>query len=60
MYEIDLSTVMLIGLDDNRTKIITMNDEYIIDIDSKKIIDNSCKFFGSSLIELIWLKDLLI
>ena len=49
MYEIDLSTVMLVGLDDIKTKIITMDNEFILDIDSKKIIDNSCKFFGSSL-----------
>lgn len=49
MYEIDLSTVMLIGIDEEKTKIITLDDEFIIDIDSKKIIDNSCKFFGSNL-----------
>ena len=49
MYEIDLSTVMLIGLDDIKTKIITMDNEFILYIDSKKILDNSCKFFGSSL-----------
>ena len=49
MYEIDLSTLMLIGIDDNQTKIITMENEFIINLDSKKIIDNSCKFFGSSL-----------
>jgi competence protein ComK len=40
---------MLISLDDIKTKIITMDDEFVLDIDSKKIIDNSCKFFGSSL-----------
>ena len=49
MYEIDLSTLMLIGLDDEKTKIITLDDEFIINIDSKKIIDNSCKYLGSSL-----------
>ena len=49
MYEIDLSTLMLIGIDDNITKVITLDDEFIINIDSKKIIDNSCKYFGSSL-----------
>ena len=49
MYEIDLSTLMLIGLGDDKTKIITLDDEFIINIDSKKIIDNSCKYFGSSL-----------
>ena len=40
MYEIDLSTVMLIGLDDIKTKIITMDNELVLNIDSKKIIDN--------------------
>ena len=49
MYEIDLSTLMLIGLDDENTKIITLDDELVINIDSKKIIDNSCKFFGNTL-----------
>ena len=49
MYEIDLSTVMLISLNDIKNKVITMDDEFVLDIDSKKIIDNSCKFFGSSL-----------
>ena len=36
MYEIDLSTLMLIGLDDENTKIITLDDELVINIDSKK------------------------
>ena len=49
MYEIDLSTVMLIGIDESKTKVVTLDDEFIVDIDSKKIMDNSCKFFGSSL-----------
>ena len=49
MYEIDLSTLMLIGIDDNKTKIITFDSEFIVNIDSKKIIDSSCRFFGSSL-----------
>ena len=49
MYEIDLSTLMLMGLDNNKTRVITLDDEFIIDFDSKKIVDNSCKFFGSCL-----------
>ena len=53
MYEIDLSTIMLIGVDDNKTKVVTLEDEFIINIDTKKIIDNSCKYFGSSLIERV-------
>ena len=53
MYEIDLSTVMLIGLDDEKTKVITLDNEFIINIDSKKIVDNSCKYFGSSLTDRV-------
>ena len=53
MYEIDLSTVMLIGIDDNSTKVITLDSEFIVNIDSKKIVDNSCKFFGSSLTDRV-------
>ena len=49
MYEIDLSTIMLIGIDEENTKIITEDDEFVIDSNCRKIIDNSCKFFGSSL-----------
>ena len=40
---------MLIGIDESKTKVVTLDDEFILDIDSKKIMDNSCKFFGSSL-----------
>ena len=53
MYEIDLSTLMLIGLDDDKTKVITLDNEFIINIDSKKLIDNSCKYFGSSLTDRV-------
>ena len=53
MYEIDLSTCMLIGIDEGHTKVITLNDDFIIEESSKKIIDNSCKYFGSSLIDRI-------
>ena len=51
MYEIDLSTIMLIGIDEETTKVVTTESEYIINCNSKKIIDNSCKFFGSTLLE---------
>ena len=49
MVEIDLSTLMLIGIDEFNTKVITFDTEFIVDVNSKKIVDNSCKFFGSSL-----------
>jgi len=53
MYEIDLSTLMLIGLDDVSTKVVTTDNEFIIKESCKKIIDNSCKYFGSSLVDRI-------
>lgn len=49
MCEIDLSTVMLMGIDDNSTKIISYEKEEIISKNSKELINLSCKFFGSSL-----------
>ena len=53
MYEINLSTLMLIGINENSTKIITYDEDFIIDISSKDIINNSCKFFGSNLTDRI-------
>ena len=53
MYEIDLSTLMLIGLSDNETKVITLDNDFIIKESCRKIIDNSCRYFGSSLTDRI-------
>ena len=53
MYEINLSTLMLIGIDEKNTKIITYDDEFICQYNSKEIINNSCKFFGSNMSECI-------
>ena len=53
MYEIDLSTVMLMGIDTDNTKVITLENEFIVSCNSKKIIDDSCKFFGSSLTDRV-------
>lgn len=53
MYEINLSTLMLIGSDDNSTRIVTMEEDLIVNTSCKKIVDNSCKFFGNSLTERI-------
>lgn len=53
MYEIDLSTLMLIGIDDLSTRIVTFNDDFIVNDDCKNIINESCKFFGSNLTERI-------
>lgn len=53
MYEIDLSTLMLIGIDELSTRIVTFNDDFVINDDCKNIINESCKFFGSNLTERI-------
>ncbi len=53
MYEINMSTIMLIGIDDFSTKIIEFDKEFIINYSSKDIINNSCKYFGCSLIDRI-------
>ena len=53
MYEIDLSTLMLIGIDDLSTRIVTFNDDFIVNDNCKNIINESCKFFGSNLTERI-------
>lgn len=53
MYEIDASTIMLIGIDNENTKVITTEDEFIINESSKNIINNSCGYFGGSLKEKI-------
>ena len=53
MYEINLSTLMLIGIDDKSTKVITTTDEFIVSESSKKIIDDSCRYFGSSLTDRV-------
>lgn len=53
MYEIDLSTDVLIGLDELKTRVITSEFDRIINENTKNIVDNSCKYFGSSLMERV-------
>ena len=60
MYEIDLSTLMLIGIDDESTRIVTIEEDFVVKENVKKIIDNSCKFFGSSLTDRIKVTNRLI
>lgn len=60
MYEIDLSTLMLIGIDDETTKIVDMNEEKIVKESCRQIVNNSCKFFGSTLTERIKISKRLV
>lgn len=48
-YEINKGTVCLIQSDDGTTKIMENDVEYTVDKNIHKIIDESCKNFGSSL-----------
>lgn len=52
-YEIDTSTLAIIGISINESKVITLDKEYIIKSSSTDIVDNTCKFFGSSLSDRI-------
>lgn len=47
-YEINRKTLAIIPISEERTKIIEEEDEFIINVPALKIIDNSCRFFGSS------------
>lgn len=52
-YEIDMSTLMIMSISDNTTRVITIHDDFIVNDNSLSIIDNSCRFFGNSLKERI-------
>lgn len=47
-YEISIETLAILPIDENKSKIIEKNRELIINNIPLKIIDESCKFFGSS------------
>ncbi len=48
IYEISSSTLAIIAISKNKTKIIEKEREFDVDIPAMKIIENSCKYFGSS------------
>ncbi len=47
-YEINEGTLAVIAMEGNKSKILEDNNEYIIDNTPFKIMDYSCKYFGSS------------
>ena len=49
MYEIDLSTLILIGIDENSTKVVTKEDSFNVNYSAKAIVDHSCRYFGSTI-----------
>ena len=47
-YEINEETYAIISKDIGKTEIIEKSNDYIIDNDAYKVMDESCKYFGSS------------
>jgi len=47
-YEINSSTLAVISIDDSSCKVLEEEAEYIINKPSYVVIDDSCKYFGSS------------
>ena len=47
-YEINNSTLAVISIDNNTCKVLEEEAEYVINKSSYEVIDNSCKYFGSS------------
>ena len=47
-YEISPSTIAIIAIDGYKSKIIEDNDTFIVNRTTPKIIDDSCRYFGSS------------
>ena len=46
-YEINDETIAIISKGD-KSKVITLNNEFIVEKPGYKILDDSCKFYGSS------------
>lgn len=47
-YEINKNTLAIIPVDFQKSKILETNNEYLIEEKGFKIIEDSCKYFGSS------------
>ena len=48
-YEVNQGTICLIKKDKNKTRVIELDEDYIINKNINKIMNDSCKSFGSSL-----------
>ena len=48
-YEINDETLAIIPYSDTKTKVIEVNDEYVVDSTPYSIMEHSCESFGSSL-----------
>ncbi|NLM62987.1 MAG: hypothetical protein GX190_01550 [Mollicutes bacterium] len=50
MYEINLATIAILAIDENRSKVIEDDETFIVERPTPKVIDDSCRYFGSSYI----------
>ena len=48
-YEINEETLAILPVDGTKSKIIELNQEYIIDDNPYQVMEHSCEYFGSSL-----------
>lgn len=47
-YEINSSTMAVIGLENGKTKILEYDNEFILDDNAYEVMEHSCGYFGSS------------
>lgn len=47
-YEINVDTIAIVPVDDYVSKVYEKEEEYIVNQSTNKIIENNCKFYGSS------------
>ncbi len=47
-YEINSATVAIVPIDQTTSKVIELEDSFLVNQSATEIIDESCKFFGSS------------
>ena len=47
-YEITYDTEYIIPINNNQSKVVESDEEYLIDNNTLKILEHSCEYFGSS------------
>lgn len=49
-YEINSKTVALVPINDNKTRVIEEDSTFYVEMNSMRIVEKSCEYFGSSYI----------
>lgn len=47
-YEINSLTLVILSIDEKKSKVIEIDNTYVVNKSVSEIIDHSCKYFGSS------------